>query len=95
VGVKRLGREADHLFSSSAKLKNESSYTSTPPICIQDVVLSLKKSTETTFTHTWHSGSLDSGAPYSVDWFTLLLSGLLLTLFLLSFSHFIYSYIWT
>jgi hypothetical protein len=31
LGVKQLGCEADHLPSSSAKVKNEWSYTSTPP----------------------------------------------------------------
>jgi len=30
LGVKQLGCEADHLPSSSAKVKNEWSYTSTP-----------------------------------------------------------------
>jgi hypothetical protein len=42
LGVKRPGREADHLTPSSAEVKNEWSYTSTPPIRLYGVVLSLK-----------------------------------------------------
>jgi len=30
LGLKRLGREADYSFQSSAKVKNSWSYTSTP-----------------------------------------------------------------
>jgi hypothetical protein len=37
--VKRPGREADHLSPSSAKVKNEWSYTSTPQILLHGVVL--------------------------------------------------------
>jgi hypothetical protein len=37
VAVKRSGREADHSPPSSAEVKN---YTSIPPICLRDVVLS-------------------------------------------------------
>jgi hypothetical protein len=33
-GVKRLGYEANHSLGSSAKAKNERSYTSTPLICL-------------------------------------------------------------
>jgi hypothetical protein len=40
LGVKRLGREADHSPPSSAEVKNVWSYTSTPPIRLHDVVLS-------------------------------------------------------
>jgi len=43
LGVKRPGREADHLFPSSAEVKNTWRYTSTPPIRLHGVVLSLKK----------------------------------------------------
>jgi hypothetical protein len=39
-GVKRPGREADHSPPSSAEVKNAWGYTSTPPICLHDVVLS-------------------------------------------------------
>jgi hypothetical protein len=39
-GVKRPGREADHSPPSSAEVKNEWSYTSTPPIRLHGVVLS-------------------------------------------------------
>jgi hypothetical protein len=46
-GVKRLGRKADHLPPTTAEVKNSGSYTSTPPLRIHGVVLSLK-STETT-----------------------------------------------
>jgi len=35
--VKRLGRDFDHLPLSSAKVKNEWSYTSTPPTCLHGV----------------------------------------------------------
>jgi hypothetical protein len=34
--VKRSGRDADHLLSSTAEVKNEWKYTSTPPICLHD-----------------------------------------------------------
>jgi hypothetical protein len=40
--VMRPGREADHLPPSSAEVKNAWSYTSTPPICLNGVVLKLK-----------------------------------------------------
>ena len=36
-GVKRPGRETDHLPTSSSEVKNEWSYTSTPPICLHGV----------------------------------------------------------
>jgi hypothetical protein len=39
-GVKRPGREADHTPPSSAEVKNVWSYTSTPPIRLDGVVLS-------------------------------------------------------
>jgi hypothetical protein len=39
LGVKRPGREADHSPPSSAEVKNSWSYTSTPPIRLQGVVL--------------------------------------------------------
>jgi hypothetical protein len=45
LGVKHLGHETDHLSSSSAKVKNAWSYTSTPPICLHGMALSY--STET------------------------------------------------
>jgi len=41
--VKRPGREADHSFPSSAKVRDAWSYTCTPPICLHDVVLSCIK----------------------------------------------------
>jgi hypothetical protein len=40
LGVKRLGRGADHSPPASAEVKNAWSYTSTPPIRLHDVVLS-------------------------------------------------------
>jgi hypothetical protein len=40
LGVKRPGREADHLPPSSAEVKNAWSYTSIPPMCLHGVVLS-------------------------------------------------------
>jgi hypothetical protein len=40
LGVKLPGREADHSPSSSAEVKNERSYTSTPPLRLHGVVLS-------------------------------------------------------
>jgi hypothetical protein len=43
LAVKKLKREADHSPPSSAKVKNAWSYTSTPLILLQCVVLSLKK----------------------------------------------------
>jgi hypothetical protein len=43
VGVKRPGREADHSRPSSAEVKDAWSYTSTLPIRLHGVVLSLKK----------------------------------------------------
>jgi hypothetical protein len=49
VGVKRPVREAEHTPPSSGEVKNAWKYTSTPPIRLHGVVLSLK-STETTFT---------------------------------------------
>jgi hypothetical protein len=39
--VKRPDREADHSPPSSAEVKNLWSYTSTPQICLHDMVLSL------------------------------------------------------
>ena len=36
-GVKRTGREVDHPLPSSAEVKNEWSYASTPPICLHGV----------------------------------------------------------
>jgi hypothetical protein len=42
LGIKRAGCEADHSSPSSAEVKNAWSYTSTPPIRLHDVVLSLK-----------------------------------------------------
>jgi hypothetical protein len=38
-GVKQLGHEADHSPSSSGKVKNAWSYTSTPPICLHGMAL--------------------------------------------------------
>jgi hypothetical protein len=40
LGVKQLGREADHSPPSRNEVKNAWSYTSTPPICLHGVVLS-------------------------------------------------------
>jgi len=41
LGVKRLGREADHSPQSSADVKNSWSYTSTPPTRLHGVTLTL------------------------------------------------------
>jgi hypothetical protein len=38
--VNRPGREADHSLPSSAEVRNVWSYTSTPSVCLHDVVLS-------------------------------------------------------
>jgi hypothetical protein len=43
LGVKRQGREVDHSPPSSTEVKNEWSYTSTPPTPLHGVVLSLRK----------------------------------------------------
>jgi hypothetical protein len=43
LDVKQPGCEADHPPPSSAEVKNAWSYTSTPPISLHGVVLSLKK----------------------------------------------------
>jgi hypothetical protein len=43
LGVKRQGHEADHSPPSSTDVKNGWSYTSTYPIRLHGVVLSLKK----------------------------------------------------
>jgi hypothetical protein len=43
---KPASREADHSPTSSAKVKSAWSYTSTPPIRLHGVVLSLKKAQE-------------------------------------------------
>jgi hypothetical protein len=40
TGVKRPGRESDQLPPSSAEVKNGWTYTSTPPVCLNGVVLS-------------------------------------------------------
>jgi hypothetical protein len=40
LGIKRPGHEADHSPSSCAEVKDEWSYTSTPPILLYGVVLS-------------------------------------------------------
>jgi hypothetical protein len=40
LGVKRPGREADHSPPSGAEVKYARSYTSTPPINLNGVVLS-------------------------------------------------------
>jgi hypothetical protein len=40
LGVKRPGRETDHLPPSSAEIKNVWSFTSTPPICLHGMGLS-------------------------------------------------------
>jgi hypothetical protein len=39
LGVKRLGRESDHLSPSIAKVENVWSYTSPPPIRLHGAVL--------------------------------------------------------
>jgi hypothetical protein len=36
-GVKRLAHEVNHSRPSSAKVKKEESYTSTPPVCLHGV----------------------------------------------------------
>jgi hypothetical protein len=43
LGVKRPVPEADHSPPSSAEVKNAWSYTSTPPILLHGMVISLKK----------------------------------------------------
>jgi hypothetical protein len=43
LGVKRLGREADHSSPASAEFKKAWSYASTLPVRLHGVVLSLKK----------------------------------------------------
>jgi len=40
LGVRRLGREADHSPPSSSEVKNAWSYTYTPPVRLLGVVLS-------------------------------------------------------
>jgi hypothetical protein len=40
LGIKQLGHEADHSPPSSAQVKNVWSYTSTPPVRLQGMVLS-------------------------------------------------------
>jgi hypothetical protein len=40
LGLKRLGREANHSPPSSAEVENAWSYTSTPPIRLHGVLLS-------------------------------------------------------
>jgi hypothetical protein len=45
LGVKRLGREADHSSPSSAEVKNAWSSTSTPSIGLHGMVLSLSTGT--------------------------------------------------
>ena len=37
VSLKRPGRDADYTHASTAEIKNEWSYTSTPPIRLDDV----------------------------------------------------------
>jgi hypothetical protein len=54
LGVKRPERETDHSSPSSAEVKNACSYIATPAICLHAVVLSLKKSTGTTFPFTFY-----------------------------------------
>jgi hypothetical protein len=39
LGVKQLGCEADHSPPSSAEVNNMWSYTSTPPVCLNGMVL--------------------------------------------------------
>jgi len=43
LGVKRPEREADHSTPSSADVENAWNYTSTPPVGLHGVVLSLQK----------------------------------------------------
>jgi hypothetical protein len=43
MGVKRPWRESDHSSPSSAEVKNAWTYTSTTPVHLHGVVLSLKK----------------------------------------------------
>jgi hypothetical protein len=45
LSVKRPGREADHSPSSSVEAKNAWSYTSTPPIHLHVMLLSLSTGT--------------------------------------------------
>jgi len=52
LGIKRPGREADDSLPYSADVKNAWSYTSTPPIRLHCVVLSLKHRDTFTFTFT-------------------------------------------
>jgi hypothetical protein len=52
LGIKGPGREADHSSPSSAEVNNAWSYTSTPPLRLHGVVLSLKKKHRDNFTFT-------------------------------------------
>jgi hypothetical protein len=52
LGLKRPGREADHSHPSSAEVKDAWSYTSTPSIRLNGVVLSYKPRYNFTFTLT-------------------------------------------
>jgi hypothetical protein len=42
VSIKWWGHEADHSPPFSAEVRNAWSYTSTPPVCLHDVVLRKK-----------------------------------------------------
>jgi hypothetical protein len=59
--VKRPAREADHSPPSTTEVKNALSYTSTPPIRLNSVVISLKQSTRTTLPSTFMSKDLRFG----------------------------------
>jgi hypothetical protein len=50
LGVKRQGREADHLLPSSAENKNAWNYTYTPPARLHGVLEEWRYSTGTTLT---------------------------------------------
>jgi hypothetical protein len=54
-GVNRTDREADHSLPSSVKIKNGRSYTSTAPVRLHGVVLSLRKWTYLTLKTTTKS----------------------------------------
>jgi len=49
LGVKRPGREADHLPPFSVEIKNSWSYTSTPPVCREERCYSAAQIASSTF----------------------------------------------
>jgi hypothetical protein len=73
LGIKRPGREADHSPPSSVEVKNAWKYTSTPPLRLYGVVLSLKHGDNFILYKRKHPSSLgvkqrNSGDPGSLLW---------------------------